>query len=321
MRTINETLQLIKYTHKPKIKMTICFFFRWFEKLSRYCDKYGNLIPISFVLGFYVSIVVDRWWDQYRAIPWPDSVAVFVSSNLQGQDEKGRLMRRAIMRYLCLAQTMVFCRISPRIKKRFPSLDHYIEAGFLLENEKEIIEEIERSVPGYSKHWLPIVWAGNLVTRARKEGKIRDDFAVKTILDELNKFRSGCGLLTTYDWISVPLVYTQVVTLAVYSYFFACIMGRQWLRKETDLAPNPEVERKGGKEELDLIFPIFTTLQFFFYMGWLKVAETLINPFGDDDDDFELNWMVDRNLQVYFVEHTYLKNRQVKSFVVKKITN
>ncbi len=47
-----------------------------------------------------------------------------------------------------------------------------------------------------------------------------------------------------------------------------------------------------------MVFPIMTTLQLVFYMGWMKVAEALMNPFGEDDDDFECNWLLDRNLEV-----------------------
>ena len=45
-------------------------------------------------------------------------------------------------------------------------------------------------------------------------------------------------------------------------------------------------------------FPFFTVLEFIFYFGWLRIAEVLINPFGDDDDDFDINYIVDRNFQI-----------------------
>ncbi|XP_054000930.1 bestrophin-4-like isoform X1 [Hylaeus anthracinus] len=259
-----------------------------FEAIVAYCNEYSDLIPLSFVLGFYVSIVMTRWWNQYMVIPWPDSIAVFVSATIHGNDERGRLMRRTIVRYVCVCLTLVLAMVSPRVKKRFPTLEHFVDTGLLLENELAIFQSLNSKFPKPSKHWLPIVWASSIVTRARKEGRIRDDFAVKTLIDELNKFRGLCGSLMHYDTISVPLVYTQVVTLAVYTYFLTSVMGRQWVQNST-----------GSK--IDLYFPVFTTLQFFFYMGWLKVAETLINPFGEDDDDFEVNWIIDRNLQVSYL--------------------
>ena len=80
----------------------------------------------------------------------------------------------------------------------------------------------------------------------------------------------------------------QVVTLAVYTYFLASLLGRQFL--------DPSKNYDG--HAVDFYFPVFTFLQFLFYMGWLKVAEVLINPFGEDDDDFDMNWLIDRHLQV-----------------------
>lgn len=119
------------------------------------------------------------------------------------------------------------------------------------------MEGLNKQFPRHSKHWLPIVWAASIVTRARREGRIRDDFAVKTILDELNKFRGQCGLLLSYDTISVPLVYTQVVTLAVYSFFITAIVGRQWVdEKDVTHSAHPR-----HRHSIDLYFPIFTTLQ------------------------------------------------------------
>ncbi|XP_049865230.1 bestrophin-4 isoform X2 [Pectinophora gossypiella] len=267
-----------------------------FEGVVNYCNFHGNVIPLSFVLGFYVTVVMNRWWSQYTSIPWPDSIAVFISATIHGQDERGRLLRRTIVRYVCLCLTMVLSMISPRVKKRFPTLDNFVEAGLLLDNEKSILENLNDKFPKPSKHWLPIVWAASIVTRARKEGRIRDDFAVKTIIDELNKFRGQAGLLLSYDTISVPLVYTQVVTIAVYSYFITSALGSQWVDNKLNTSTT-----SAYISNIDLYFPIFSTLEFFFYMGWLKVAESLINPFGEDDDDFEVNWLIDRDLQVSYM--------------------
>lgn len=43
-------------------------------------------------------------------------------------------------------------------------------AGLLEENEKFIMESFNSKFTKYSKHWMPIVWASSIITRARKEG-------------------------------------------------------------------------------------------------------------------------------------------------------
>ncbi|XP_054034931.1 bestrophin-3 [Dryobates pubescens] len=258
---------------------------RFFEKLSIYCDRYAEQIPVTFVLGFYVTLVVNRWWNQFVNLPWPDRLMLLISSCVQGRDEYGRLLRRTLMRYVNLTSLLIFRSVSTAVYKRFPTMDHVVGAGFMTRYERKLFDDLKSP---HLKYWVPFVWFGNLASKARKEGRIRDSVDLQTLMNEMNKYRSWCSLLFGYDWVGIPLVYTQVVTLAVYTFFFACLIGRQFL----------DTDQGYQGHDLDIYIPIFTLLQFFFYAGWLKVAEQLINPFGEDDDDFETNWCIDRNLQV-----------------------
>lgn len=65
---------------------------------------------------------------------------------------------------------------------------------------------------------------------------------------------------------------SQIVALTVYSYFMASLLGLQYIESRDS--------------DQDYYFPFFGSLQFVFYVGWLKVAESLINPFGEVWVDF-----------------------------------
>ena len=54
-----------------------------FRQIVDYFNKNLNYLgrDLTFLLGFYVSLVAKRWWDQYRLLPWPDNLAM----NLTGE--------------------------------------------------------------------------------------------------------------------------------------------------------------------------------------------------------------------------------------------
>ncbi len=100
-----------------------------------------------------------------------------------------------------------------------------------------------------------------------------------------------------------------MASLSVFCYFLAALFGRQYLvpREEdqsSETFPHLNVSYSDtapfNRHTPDFYFPFFTFIELLSYMGWIKVAETLLNPFGDDDEDFQVNYMIDRNLQVCF---------------------
>ncbi len=114
--------------------------------------------------------------------------------------------------------------------------------------------------------------------------------------------------LLGYGWVNFPLAYTQVATLSVFAYFAASLFAAQYLVLDESSGDRhtfsqwPNVSMASADpfrmHTPDLFVPVFTIVELISYLGWIKVAEALLNPFGDDDDDLDINYLLDRNFQV-----------------------
>ncbi|VDO56094.1 unnamed protein product [Haemonchus placei] len=127
---------------------------------------------------------------------------------------------------------------------------------------RDISMQVRRRFPELSSIVDEVNWAVTLLARARNKQYIADPPSYSLIM--------------------------KVVFLAVRSYFIICLVSRQFLIG--DGAPNGST--------VDIYVPVMTILQFIFFVAWMKVAEALLNPLGEDDDDFECNFLINRNITV-----------------------
>nr|CAH8868696.1 unnamed protein product [Trichobilharzia regenti] len=260
---------------------------RGFERLILFTSKSQAMIPVAFILGFYVSLVFKRFWNYFTTIPWVVRFAVTLVTHLPGTTDRIRLIRRTCMRYVLATLIIACARLNVVIKKRFPTFDFFVVSGILTEEEVRIITSVQ---PAHVQPFVPIVWATSLMALAQKEGFFKNQHSHTLLINEMNTFRGSTLKMMLMDAICIPLVYTQVVTLAVYSYVIASLIGSQFIISSSPLA--------GMAKSKDLYFPLFTLLELIVYVGWLKVAETLVNPMGEDDEDIDMNEIVDFNWKI-----------------------
>ena len=281
-----------------------------FEILCVYSNRFSQLIPITFLIGFYVSSIVNRWWDQFMTLPRPDKLALKLVNFCPGNDDFNKNLRRTVMRYVNLSTVLVYRNVSTKAVIRFPDYTSLVDAKLMLPNEVVRLEKCDGKTP-HESTWAPILWAMKLLTKARQEGKITVEAPIFARLQsEFDDIEAANRKILNYGWINFPLAYTQVTTMCVYFYFFAALFGRQYLipneySMNISTFPNVNVSYASNEPFInhtpDLFVPFFTMIEFFCYVGWVKVAETLLNPFGDDDEDFKINYLIDRNLQVSYL--------------------
>lgn len=72
----------------------------YFTGWINWCEIGSGYIPLSFLLGFFVAVVVARWWEQFNWISWPDKMMMMVSACLAG--DNNLIVRKTIARWTSL---------------------------------------------------------------------------------------------------------------------------------------------------------------------------------------------------------------------------
>ena len=215
------------------------------------------------------------------------------------------------MRYVNLSNVLVYRLVTRKVEERFPDEQSLVDANLMLPDEAEKLKKCNEKML-HETTWLPIMWALKLLSKARRDKKIEMEAPIfGQIQSKFEEIEKSNRKILNYGWVNFPLAYTQVAHFSVYIYFIAALFGRQFLvplqEDDIDIKTFPNLNniisfaRSNSvfkPHSPDLYVPFFTLFELFAYLGWIKVAESLLNPFGNDDEDFQLNYLIDRNISV-----------------------
>ena len=125
-------------------------------------------------------------------------------------------------------------------------------------------------------------------------------------MGQIMRFRTALESVESHVHVSIPLVYklvghsinflsdhhhskrfsrnSQVVKSAIYLYFALTLIGAQTIGQPGEM--------------YDMYFPLFTLFKLVLFIGWLKVAQSIEKPFGEDDADFQMSSLLTRHIRV-----------------------
>ena len=100
------------------------------SKVVKYFDTHLTSYSreMTFLLGFYVSNIVKRWWDRYQQLPWPDTLVAISHALVDFRQEKSMEWCQTILRYCMLSYILCIRRFSKSLRKMFPDNSSLIQA-------------------------------------------------------------------------------------------------------------------------------------------------------------------------------------------------
>uniref|UniRef100_A0A8R1HR69 Bestrophin homolog n=1 Tax=Caenorhabditis japonica TaxID=281687 RepID=A0A8R1HR69_CAEJA len=250
---------------------------------------------LTFLLSYMTYNSLTRWQDTFKCLAWPENVAFLYKQycNKKAMTEhEAKCLNRSVARYLTVFYILLFRDVSSDVRDLFPTFKDLVQPGILTADEVNLLKSsrLNANSPHY---WVPIDWIVVLIRSRYKSGRhakdsIMTEVQYKTFITEINKLRGRTGDVLSYDWVPLPLALFQSLTIFVYSTLIVNCFQMQG-----------RIITSGKSGFSELFVESMSTLPFsMLYLSFQRISQVIINPFGQDDDDFEVQYLIDRHIKV-----------------------
>ena len=255
---------------------------------------------VTFLLGFYVSNITKRFWDQVHSLPSVDAICLYMNGlvwsagkndlakNNPENIQKELRFKRVIARYCLLSWTMATTVLSPGMEEAFPNTDTLLQKGLITQAELRTMGADRMGHMAWCDHWrTPLNWAAVRINERFQNGALvpKDH---KDLVGALMKFQNGFVKLIEYSNHPVPSYQTYAVKFCLYSSFFIDILSAQNFTSNYD----------NNLWILILHLPGTFLIQYLVLFAWLSVADSLSDPF-DNNGIFDEDLAADLESEIW----------------------
>lgn len=147
-----------------------------FEELVRSIKADHEMIGeiIAILLGFYVEIMMTRWWDQIESLPRINKVCVQLN-HLVSNANGGLELKKSVLKNVLLAYALRLRFISPSLQKNLKNADDFDAIEIVSPRKYRELSELGLKNDIDAVWWVPINKAGGMLRDAHESQLFRHE--------------------------------------------------------------------------------------------------------------------------------------------------
>ena len=250
---------------------------------------------LTFLIGFYVSFIIARWWRQVTSVPTIDNVCLGLEGYLWCDERRNEneilvkegvsvtQFKQTLVRYCLLSWTMCLSLVSPLLRTEFKTPEDFNKHRLITLHEYKNLQTTNRSsLDAWKTKWsIPLIWANSMLNEAEtlhsaKEGKSLKIKELKDIIAKMTEFQKKLHQVFEHNEHQIPHLILQAVKVGLCFWLIVGVVSSQGL-------VNSESKNISVLLALIFNFPALHIIQYVIMFGWLNAAVELQNPFGTDE--------------------------------------